>query len=224
VPGQGSALSRARSSSPSSEDVEKTGAVATILPSTTVIREPGTTFYVRRRGGLTAKFTQLAQSSKGTIVLVESSYGPEQMSIIPSPTARPSLQYPNTIFIAGGVGITAVIPLLNHTSTISPALGVSKLFWGVRTEPLVRSVEQLLGQEHIGSGGTSRWKNIEVTLSVGKRFDLQALLEAELSNVQGGTTVVVCGPPGMADDARVAVTALGRKGVVVRLTEESFSW
>jgi ferredoxin-NADP reductase len=63
-----------------------------------------------------------------------------------------------------------------------------------------------------------------VTVSVGKRFDIDALLTEELGGVVGGTTVAVCGPARMADEVRVAVTRLGKRGVVVRLIEESFSW
>jgi hypothetical protein len=35
--------------------------------------------------------------------------------------------------------------------------------------------------------------------------------------------VVVCGPAGMADEVRVAVVGLARRGVVVRFMEERFS-
>jgi NAD(P)H-flavin reductase len=187
-------------------------------------RESGIVFYVRRRGGLTSQLVSHASTHGGALVLVESSYGSEQMSIVPSPTAKPSLQYPNTIFIAGGVGITALLPMLNRMSPLGRSSGMSKLFWGVRTEPLVVSVEEMLGTSGMRIGGRSRWGEIDVIVSIGERFDLRRLLEAELQEVQGGTTVVVCGPPGMTDDARIAVTSLARHGRVVRFSEESFSW
>ena len=82
---------------------------------------------------------------------------------------------------------------------------------------------------------TEMWGSTEVTISAGRRFDIAALLARELlppslegRGVEGmgpgGTTVVVCGPAAMADEVRVAVARLGRRGVVVRLIEESFSW
>ncbi|KAF2873527.1 ferric reductase like transmembrane component-domain-containing protein [Massariosphaeria phaeospora] len=224
--GPSSGISR-RSSSPSqsgtpSEDVEKHATVAVHRPSSST--ELGITFYVRRRGGLTAQLASLAEAASGALVLVESSYGPE-MSLIPSPTADPSFEYPNLILIAGGVGITAVLPLLDRVNTIARPFGTTKLFWGVRTEPLVHSVEEVLGQQATRRDGKAQWGNVDVVVSVGKRFDLKAVLEAELAGAQGaGTKVVVCGPAGMADDTRAAVTQLASNGAVIRLTEESFSW
>lgn len=211
-------------SDPPSEELDKEGnAISSRNLSQTTTRESGITFYVRRRGGLTLQLERVASSGAGILVLVEGSYGPEQ-SINHSPAVKPSLKYPNIILIAGGVGITAVLPVLNKANSLVGPLGTAKLFWGVRTEPLVHSVEELLNQQGGRVGGKSVWGNIDVTVSIGERFNLRQLLETELAGVHGGTTVVVCGPPGMADDARIAVTALARHGAVVRFSEESFSW
>jgi hypothetical protein len=187
-------------------------------------RTSGIVFFVRRRGGFTSQLALHASTLKSALVLVESSYGPEQMSIIPSPAAKPSLQYPNTIFIAGGVGITSLLPTINRTSPFSKSSGVAKLFWGVRTEPLVLSVEEMIGTVRRRADGRAKWGEVDVTVSIGKRFNLRRLLEAELREIQSGTTVIVCGPTGMTDDARTAVTSLARHGSVVRFCEKSFSW
>jgi ferredoxin-NADP reductase len=86
----------------------------------------------------------------------------------------------------------------------------------------VRGTETETGTEReTWPGGT------DVTISIGKRFDIDTILTKELQGTErsGGTTVMVCGPAGMADEVRVAVARLGQKrGVVVRLVEESFSW
>jgi hypothetical protein len=139
--------------------------------------------------------------------------------------------------------------------------GRAKLFWGVRAESaaLVRAVRRVVGvldaaTAEVGSGGsgsgkedgcddkqgekeresttTEMWGGAEVTISAGRRFDIDTLLARELllsseghgGAGTGGTTVVVCGPAAMADEVRVAVARLGRRGAVVRLIEESFSW
>ncbi|KAF2007501.1 hypothetical protein P154DRAFT_614840 [Amniculicola lignicola CBS 123094] len=219
-------------SGPSAEDIELEGREATAPVSHTAhhTHAPGTTFFVRRMGGLTSLLS--SSPPTGTMVLCEAFYGPEQ-SILHSPTAKPSLAYPNILFIAGGVGITGILPILNKAHGLLSPLGTTKLFWGVRTAPLVRSVEELLGvskgTEASGSGGetgieTAQWGPASVTVSIGARFDLPSLLSTELTSANGGTTVVVCGSPGMADEVRCAVAGLARHGAVVRLSEESFSW
>ncbi|KAK4121692.1 hypothetical protein N657DRAFT_577316 [Parathielavia appendiculata] len=153
------------------------------------------------------------------------SYGPHMSAIEPHPS-RPSLKYPNLVCIAGGVGITGVLPFLTSRSS----WGRQKLFWSVRTEPLAAAVRGVVGSviRHQASDelGVVRetWASTDVTISVGKRFDIDAVLAEEVRSAVGGTTVAVCGPAGMADEVRVAVARLGRRGVVVRLVEESFSW
>ena len=67
-------------------------------------------------------------------VVVESSYG---FSAINSSAACT----PNTIIIAGGVGITAALPYIRHSA------GRVRLFWGVRTPALVREIR------HTSTGG-----------------------------------------------------------------------
>lgn len=186
--------------------------------------ESGIVFFVRRRGGLTSQLEGFAKSHTGALTLIESSYGSEQMSVIPSPTTRPLLESPNTILIAGGVGITSLLPLLDRFNGLGAPIGKAKLFWGVRTEPLVMSVEAMLRKDGYRVNGKALWGSVEVEVRIGERYDLYGLLEAELHKLHRGTTVVVCGPPGMTDDARIAVTSLARQGKTVRFSEHSFSW
>jgi hypothetical protein len=185
---------------------------------------PGLVLFIRTHHGLTSHLLKHADSSPtGIPVLVENSYGPHMSVVEPQPS-RQSLKYPNLICIAGGVGITGVLPFLSDAPDFS--WGRKKLFWSVRTEPLVRAVRGVVGNvtRDDDAGGREAWGGTEVTVSVGKRFDIDALLTEELGGVVGGTTVAVCGPARMADEVRVAVTRLGKRGVVVRLIEESFSW
>jgi hypothetical protein len=71
---------------------------------------------------------------------------------------------------------------------------------------------------------------ISVTTSVGKRIDIAEILQSELA-ASGGRRdpigILVSGPPGMADDVRVAASNLGRSGGLRRgfvLIDEGFSW
>ncbi|KAH7239822.1 ferric reductase like transmembrane component-domain-containing protein [Fusarium solani] len=148
----------------------------------------------------------------------------KKASILPSPGPYPTIDYPNIICVAGGVGVTGVLPCLDRSPSVMGLRGKKKLFWGVRTEPLVQAVRDIIAHVHHGEDEQENWNGFDVSISVGKRFDLDAVLKKELESVTDGTTVVVCGPSGMADDVRVAVTELGKGGCVVRLTEESFAW
>jgi NAD(P)H-flavin reductase len=161
-----------------------------------------------------------------------------------------STAYPSLLILAGGVGITAALPLLMLEPRPRMAT-VTKLYWGVRSQPLVAAVEEMMmpGKEEQeqdavreGSSNSSnhgdgssgeigvrkRWGvDAEVYVSVGKRFNFPGVLEQELMGrgvTGGGTTVVVCGPPGMSDEVRLAVVGLARRGAVVRFVEERFGW
>jgi NAD(P)H-flavin reductase len=166
---------------------------------------------------------KLADSDSGIPVLVENSYGPH-MSVVESPAPRPSLEYPNIVCIAGGVGISGVLPtIVNNGGT----WGTKKLFWGVRTEPLVQAVRDIVGDPRYDAqrdgSCVQTWAGADVAVFVGKRFDIDAVLTKEAQMAVGGVTVVVCGPDGMADEVRVTVARLGKAGVVIRLIEVSFA-
>ncbi|KAK7921710.1 hypothetical protein PG985_009732 [Apiospora marii] len=185
---------------------------------------PGIVFFVRRRGGLTAKLRKHAGQRQGVKVLVESSYGADVPLI-----SRCSLgwgsypKYPNLVCIAGGVGITPMLPLLKGNASSS---GTTELYWGVRSVPLVEAVARAVWQEAVVGPNTATnmaWGHANVSILVGMRLDLQSVLEVAVGRESGGTTVAVCGPPGMADEVRSIVAGLGRKGVAVRLREESFA-
>lgn len=203
-----------------------------------ILPEPvSTTLFIRKMSGMTIPLAKMAGESSGIPVLVESSYGDESKLFPGGGHVEPSVEYPNLITIAGGVGITAVMPILNSAQSLHATTGSRKLFWGVRegSEALVASVQDMIApsttaaeeKESIGSGLTeTRWGNIDVQISRGDRFNIRALLESELSGAKAalGTTVFVCGPPGMADEVRNVVSGLARHGAVVRYVEEAFSW
>ncbi|KAF2493106.1 ferric reductase-like protein transmembrane component 4 [Lophium mytilinum] len=156
----------------------------------------GLTFLLRTRGGLTAQLRSLSTLP----VLVESQYGlHEDLS-----------SHSILIAIAGGVGITAVLPLLRAHP------GNRKLFWGARTQGLVSEMDDVLA-------------DVEKEVFVGERMNVATVLDNELEVIgdfaKESVVVVVSGPPGMADEVRFAVARLGKEmDVKLTFVEESFSW
>lgn len=72
-------------------------------------------------------------------------------------------------------------------------------------------------------------KDINVSVHVGKRMDIAAVLSEGLGEdgEKGPVGVVVCGPPGMADEVLARVSELGRSTVVKKpfvFVDEAFSW
>lgn len=167
----------------------------------------GITLYIRRQRGITAR---LFDSSKETIkVLVEGPYRP-----LPIPNIATC---PTLVCIAGGVGISAVLPALKSHGLV----GRSVLYWGCRSEGLVDAVD-LDDLRHTG---------VEVHVKIGDRWDVHEIVgeESRTAVLRGDVIVLASGPNEMADAVRAAVvranltashTGRGR----VRLVEESFSW
>ncbi|KAF2434880.1 hypothetical protein EJ08DRAFT_685771 [Tothia fuscella] len=157
-------------------------------------RPKGITFFMRTHSGTTGHLRKRTSLP----VLVESSYG----------LPKPLTQYPLLICVAGGVGITAILPYMHAHK------GQVKLFWGSRSQALVNA----LREETWGYGGET---------IVGKRLFVKLALQREFANVKEevGVAVVVSGPKGMADDVRefVCEVAKTRKGEV-RLLDENFGW
>ncbi|UPK97852.1 hypothetical protein LCI18_008787 [Fusarium solani-melongenae] len=169
------------------------------------------TFYVRTRSGMTGKLHQKVGSAGGLLrlsVLIEGSYHS-------SPVNKLS-HCSDLVCFAGGVGITTMLPLLHENGTRS-----ARVYWGLRND----SLQKELSQEMSGLPPT-----VSVVTSVGKRMDIAEILQSELT-ASGGRKdpigILVSGPPGMADDVRVAASNLGRSGGLRRgyvLIDEGFSW
>ncbi|OTB00399.1 hypothetical protein M426DRAFT_66005 [Hypoxylon sp. CI-4A] len=161
---------------------------------------PGLTFFVTTTGsGLTSKLHHKTRLP----VLVEAPYAASSLDELRS--------IPNCIVVAGGVGITALAPLLRTRGT-----GRVRLYWGVRSQALVEAAKASLGPDVLVP-------SIVGDIAVGRRLDLRSILEGEVCG-EGETAVVVCGPVGMADEVREIVCELGRKGRAVKLVDEAFSW
>ena len=63
-----------------------------------------------------------------------------------------------------------------------------------------------------------------IETTVGRRMDVNALVEEEAARNDGSLAVVVSGPPGMADEVRLAVAKVAARGCEIEFVEESYSW
>ncbi|KFA74524.1 hypothetical protein S40288_10124 [Stachybotrys chartarum IBT 40288] len=200
-----------KSSGASSPKLSASSAVASRGVISHVNARPQATFLVRTRAGFTSSLAaRLAKSTSGSIrlpVLVDGSYHSAPLAQLHHCTS--------IVCIAGGVGITTVLPLLQANGQ-RPA----KLFWGLRHDSLLREVADLLDALPAG---------VLTQTSVGDRLDIEAILNEELLRVDekpGTVGIVVSGPPGMADKVRTVVSELGATGLSREfiLVDEGFSW
>ena len=171
--------------------------------------EPLTTLLLRPQSGTTLKLLQKTRAQNSSLsipVWIESSYHSQ-----PTGTLR---HCSTLVCIAGGGGITAILPILRDFS--GPE---ARLYWGVKYRDIVDAIAPEMS---VLEG------RVKTELSVGQRLDINAILSSELLNndgVDGDVGVVVCGPPAMADRVRLVVGSLASKskrGIV--FVDEAFSW
>lgn len=205
---------RTPTSDESAEDPEKsagtTRVAAAASPPADNTTHATTTFFTRRREGITKHLAARTSGSTTRLrVLIDGPY--DHSGRVTSQLAQCSA----VLCIAGGVGITACLPYLSR----SYKNGV-KLFWSVRKSGLAAALEPALS-------ALPRSARVETT--VGDRLDLESILQQEMLGAkdEGPLGIVVCGPPGMADDVRQKVVALARANPQSRpyvLLDEAFSW
>ncbi|KAF4976070.1 hypothetical protein FZEAL_7217 [Fusarium zealandicum] len=190
---------------------------------------PGITLFIRAQSGFTRQLAKYADSKSGVPILLEASYGHEG-EVGTSSRLSPTPEYPNILCIAGGVGITGVFPALSNSLSTAKPLGTTKLYWGIRDQGLVDAVKDMIvgtntREKAMGEQRQdTNWGNIEPHVTVGSRMDIKQVLQDELKDSVGGTTVIVCGPLPMCDEVRYICAAMARHGTVLRYREESFSW
>ncbi|KAH7129203.1 ferric reductase like transmembrane component-domain-containing protein [Dactylonectria macrodidyma] len=195
------------------------------IPAACVSKQQcGVTFIIRVHDSLTRLLATKIGVLEGVPVLIEGSYGHESRTHLQSGQKdfAPTPEYPNTICIAGGVGIVAVLPALDNAVSLYSPIGTTKLHWGVRHQGLVDTIESMLAER---DDTESKWGHIETNISVGSRLNVRKILEDQLSRAGGaGTTVVTCGPQAMCDEVRCTAAGLARHGATVRYMEELCTW
>lgn len=157
----------------------------------------GLTLFIRRSAGLTSRL----KPQRELLALLE---GP-----CPSNPTAAVLQSDRLLLIGGGIGITGLLPYLwSHPH--------GKLFHSVKTADrcLVDALSASLDEA------------CEKEIVVGRRLDVNALLQKEAALGWSKVGVVVCGPALMCDSVRVAVARLGREragGCLFELQVDSFA-
>lgn len=188
-------------------------------------RKTGVTLFIKKQTGMTARLGALNTGDVGIPVMMEGSYN-EEVTFLQENHLQPTPEYQNMICFAGGVGITGILPFLDKFGGLT-SHGSKRLFWGVRSMPLVYAVEDMLGAYAGARGSERRWGDIDVSISFG-RFSIRSALVEHLDQVSGGSIVVVCGPASMADQVRMVVTELAkrpeRKKAPLKLVVEAFTW
>lgn len=192
-------------SSPSSEheatvDIEKTGTSTVIRArassSPRATDTSGITLYIRKSLGL----TKLLDTHTSLLTFLDGPYFNNSTAAI--------LRTDRLVLIAGGIGITAILPFLSHHPNIS-------LYWSVKasSQGLVEDLQSVLKE--------TREKDVRV----GDRLDVEGLLGREENEGWKRIGVVVCGPGGLCDEVRSVVIKRAKQGNADwELDVEAFSW
>lgn len=216
----------------SSVNLTSTTSIRSIVSSTATLQEPyppstvinshaqerlSNCVYVRSFKGA----TRLLRRHLKLPVLIESGYGP-----LPN---RNILDHDMLICIAGGVGITAILPHLQawrkehmklsktsrYLSSQNRPGPPAKLYWGCRSAALV----QALSKEIEGFDGD---------VVVGARLKCAEVLWREVSEAPDDfrVAIVVSGPRPMAEEVRKIAVQMGKmkRAWVVSLVDECFAW
>ncbi|KAK2001843.1 ferric reductase-like protein transmembrane component 4 [Colletotrichum falcatum] len=194
-----SAHRQAKHAAEISDDMEKRPTTVTSLQASRAPPQLGITFYIRMQSGITS----LLRHCDSVPVLLEAGY-PSHSPLSESPHNSPTL-----IALAGGVGITAVLPhVRSHPGHV-------KLYWGCRNRALVDDVEN-----------AGVLCEVEKELFIGKRMAVREVLGSNLVGGRGDICVLVSGPEGLIDEVRCVFNEIVRKGKEGRATlvVESFGW
>lgn len=158
----------------------------------------GLTFFIKKNNGLTK---HLWSDNLSTTTLVEGPYGGSGLF------RNPILLVDRLILVAGGIGITAILPFAHAHPNV-------KVYWSMRDGQAAMAKELQPGLNHV-----------EQDIVIGKRLDLAMLLEKEVAAGWKEIGVVVCGPGGMCDDIRREVVRVSKaRKVKIELDVEAFSW
>jgi ferric-chelate reductase len=164
----------------------------------------------------------------------------------------PLWRYESVLIIVGGTGIAAAVPYLhdhlqrstNHWSDTSEEKLQTReieLVWTTRQPAFLRDLadrelKQMLDREDFrasfyATGSSDRfredWNAVGYTVQIG-RPNLQSIILSHSCDTSAAgmkLAILVCGPTGMADEARAAIHLARRQGYQnIEYVEESFTW
>ncbi|KAF2433849.1 ferric reductase transmembrane component 4 [Tothia fuscella] len=188
-----------QSSSEDGRSIDKeTGRVSTrpAHGSTPLFDNSGVTLIVKKSGGL----TKLLKQDARMVTLLDGPY--------PQNPNHGILECDHVLLIAGGIGITGILPWIHAHPNV-------KLIWGVKSsaESLVREMDVAL-------------RNVaDKEIIMGDRVNIGEALRPETVAGYKRVGVVVCGPSAMCDDVRSMVAGIGRSSkTVFELEVDAFTW
>ncbi|KAF1927689.1 uncharacterized protein M421DRAFT_421531 [Didymella exigua CBS 183.55] len=181
-------------------DVEKSGVGTAVLARTqhaVKTDTSGISLYVRKSNGLSKALVTHAS----LLTLLDGPYRNNSTAAV--------LRTDRLVLVAGGIGITAVLPFIAHHPNVS-------LHWSLKDS----------SQGLVDDLATALYGLREKCVSVGRRLDVGGLLAQQESEGWKRIGVVVCGPGGLCDEVRSVVSRRARESGAVRweLDVEAFSW
>jgi NAD(P)H-flavin reductase/nitrate reductase NapE component len=193
----------------------------------------GITFFVRVRNGTTKRLAEKANHDTKICtlpVLLEGAYDCGEVGSYSTNIHSSKNQFSKIICIAGGVGITALMPILHKASkaqNIESNTAVS-LHWSSRSSALVNSISSML---NITTTGINEQRGKVGMLSthcvIGQRLEGSEVLEEEIreSEAKGKSILIlVCAPTDMAQAYQNHAIAYKNLGYAVIYHVEQFSW
>lgn len=191
---------RDRYSQEDMESMSKTAGLSVSAPTDALPgrQTTGITLFVKKSSGITKSL----ESHNGLLTLVEGAYRNADTQHI--------LSCERLLLIAGGIGITGVLPVIHHHRNV-------KLAWSVKEEAqcLVKEMEPSVRAVSAAQSD----------IRVGQRLDVAELVRHEIESGWNRVGVIVSGPGSLCDDVRAIVAAAGRKNkTVFELEVDSYSW
>jgi ferric-chelate reductase len=204
------------------------------------------TFWIRPYDGWTRQLRQQCLCAPNqpvhTTILLEGPYG----------HSYPLWRYESVLMIVGGTGIAAAVPYLqdylqrsaNRWSSTSEEKSRTReieLVWTTRQSAFLRGLadrelKPMLSRENFrasfyATGSSDRFREdynaLGYTVQIG-RPHLRSLILSRASNASAAgmkLAILVCGPAGMANEARAATHLAMRQGHQdIKYVEESFTW
>ena len=178
-------------------DAEKgSGTIFTAQPISHRSPTAGLTLYVRISNGM----TRTLRTQKNVLTFLEGPY--------PNNSTSAVLRCDRLLLIAGGIGITGILPFVqNHRN--------AKLAWGMKESArcLLNDLKTTLDEFN------------DTDVRIGRRLDISDLLKDEMEAGWEKVGIAVSGPGGFCDDVRAAVVMAAKTGKAqFELEVEAYSW
>lgn len=216
-----------------------------VIESETHSGQPYLTFLIRPRDGMTRELRDIVAKKNASARLGVILEGPYGSSVDIS-------RFKNVLFVAGGSGITAILPYIRRIfedREDGVDIPDTKLVWAVRHEGFARDVlandlqateaspaaEAKLSLQFFVSSGLDGSETASSTDTNGHylpdtrfrhgRPNVVSMVQGFIHEAQSPMAVFVCGPGKMADDTRSAVIEHGKRSCkTVELFEEMYGW